>query len=210
MSLAVFERNIRIDKYETPSGSTFRQSEAERYREIVRMLKAWGISTTPARKKHRIPHRSTRKRIHFYWLWQSPQANLTPFKIEIVKTPDRRTSIEAELKSIFDRLSDLKTIEDVDDEYTLKPTPRAHSDMKVAIIDARDRMGEKFPLPRLVPDGDGGIVAAWSKGEKRVRLRIRPDKETRDYIYYQSEGEYDVESATNENLTKRLEWLLDE
>jgi hypothetical protein len=138
------------------------------------------------------------------------QSNVLALLKEDPEPEDSRATLEAELKSIFDRLSDMKKIEDVDDEYNLKPTPRAHSDMKVAIIDAHDRMGEKFPLPRLVPDGDGGIVAVWMKGEKRVRLRIRADKEARDYLYHQSVDEYDVEPVTNENLTKRLEWLLSE
>src|SRR2546421_3147083 len=73
-----------------------------------------------------------------------------PTRLEGAAEPEHADiSIETKLQGVFDRLSALKTIEDVDDEYTLKPTPRAHSDMKVAIIDARDRMGETFPLPRL-------------------------------------------------------------
>jgi hypothetical protein len=214
MTEAVLERKdsiITLDECRMPFGLTHRQAEASRYREMIRQFKAWGALDRPSRKKHRPPSRKGRRVRYGEW-YQPIQADtrFILYVVHTVKAVSRRAPLEAELQSIFDRLSDMKKIEDVGDEYTLKPTPRAHSDMKVAIIDARDGMGEAFPLPRLVPDGDGGIVAVWSKGEKRVRLRIRAEKEERDYLYYQSEDEYDVESVTTDNLTKRLEWLLRE
>lgn len=204
------ERIVTYDACKRPFAFTPQPREVEGYRAMVRLLRDWGVSARPSRKRRPAPHRKVRRIYSVYK--QEPIKAETSFITPLVaiRAASKRASLDAELKGIFDRLSEMKKIEDVDDEYTLKPTPRAHSDTKVAIMDARDRMGEKFPLPRLVPDGDGGIVAAWSKGEKRVRLRIRADKETRDYIYYQSVDEYDVEPVTNQNLAKRLEWLLSE
>lgn len=122
----------------------------------------------------------------------------------------RDVAVKEELQSIFDRLSKLKKIEDVDDEYVLKPTPRAYKEFKLTIMETYDRMRDSFPMPRIVPDGEGGIVASWSQDGRRVRLRFRSVGERRDYIYYQSADDYDVESATTDNLTKRLKWLLGE
>jgi hypothetical protein len=120
------------------------------------------------------------------------------------------TGIEEKLKDVFNRLSKLKKIEDVDDEYVLRSTPRAYTETKLTIMESYDRMHGRFPVPRIVPDGEGGIVAAWSLGERRVRLRFRAEREQRDYIYYQSGDNYDVERATADNLIVRLKWLLGE
>jgi hypothetical protein len=116
--------------------------------------------------------------------------------------------LKTDLQGIFDRLSALKKIEDVEDEYTFKPTERAYTEAKLTIEETADLMGKGFPMPRIVPDGEGGIVADWLRNGRRVRLRFRANKERRDYIYHRSGEHYDVERMTTENLIERLGWLL--
>ncbi|MDQ1611461.1 MAG: hypothetical protein QOG00_1392 [Pyrinomonadaceae bacterium] len=135
-------------------------------------------------------------------------SELADTKVKWAFAPKPSTSIEKDLQRIFDRLAALKKIEDVEDEYTFKPTVRAYTEAKLTIEETADLMGNGFPMPRIVPDGDGGIVADWLRNGKRVRLRFRANKERRDYIYHRVGEHYDVERATTKNLIERLGWLL--
>lgn len=190
-----------------------RRSEAERgdtdrYKVIVRLLKAWGVSNKPARKKHLPPLRK-RRTIYCRYRRQTAQGEIS-FRLCVLPTAklgSKRPPLEVELRTIFDRLSALKKIKDVADEYTFKPTERAYISTKLAIMRVYSRMGERFPKPRIVPDGEGGLVATWRQNGRSVRLRFQEKEDYQDYIYYQSGDEYDVETVSVENLRKRLEWL---
>jgi hypothetical protein len=120
---------------------------------------------------------------------------------------DKRLLIETDLASILDKLSSLKKIQDVPDEYTFRPTERAYINTKLMIMKASTRLGAGFRKPRIVPDGEGGIIASWKSSDRQVRLRFQANEDEQDYIYYQSPAEYDIEEPTFENLKKRLEWL---
>ncbi|HEV2881078.1 MAG TPA: hypothetical protein VGX24_07350 [Pyrinomonadaceae bacterium] len=123
------------------------------------------------------------------------------------KVKDQGSSVEEELQSVFDRLSVLRKIEDAGDEYTFRLTPYAYKEAKLTIMETAERMGEKFPMPYIVPDGEGGLVANWALEGREVRLRFQASSEYRSYIYYETADDYDVDPVSVENLIKRLEWL---
>lgn len=210
------ERNIiTCDDCQMPAIAVLRRSEAERddtdrYKAIVRLLKAWRVSNKPARKRYRTPLRKRRTISCGYLRFHSAKEEvsyraypLSTLKLLGVKRPP----VEVELLAVFDRLSALKKINDVPDEYTFRPTERAYISTKLTIMRTYERMGERFPKPRIVPDGEGGLVATWRQNERSVRLRFQEKEDYQDYIYYQSGDEYDVETVSVENLKKRLEWL---
>jgi len=215
LEITQHERNIIAydDCQMPPAAAALRHSDAERddagrYRMIVRLLKAWRVSTKPARKIIlRAPPRK-RRTIYRWYTLQTAQREINHkiCTLSLAKL-GRRPHLELKLRTIFDRLSALKKINDVADEYTFRPTERAYISTKLTIMRTYQRMGERFPKPRIVPDGEGGIVATWRKNGRSVRLRFQEREDYNDYIYYQSDGEYDVEAASVENLTKRLEWL---
>lgn len=205
------QREGRISTYDdcrmSPVSAALRRSEIERNKTVNRLLNAWGVSNKPARKKHRAPLRKHRT------IYRGPRHQYEPahaetivFLLATVKE-GKRPSFEVELRTVFDRLSALKKIKDVADEYTFKPTERAYINTKLTIMKAFDRMGERFPKPRIVPDGEGGVVATWRRNGRRVRLRFQATGDDQDYIYYQSGDDYDVERPSINNLRKRLEWL---
>jgi hypothetical protein len=200
---------ITYDDCQLPAVAALRHSvverdDADRYKRIVRLLKAWRVSTKPARKRQRPPLRKHRA-IPFRYL-RIPTAHGEIIYRVCVAKGSKRPHLE-DLRTTFDRLSALKKINDVADEYTFRPTERAYISTKLMIMRTYQRMGERFPKPRIVPDGEAGIVATWRQNGRSVRLRFQEKEDYEDYIYYQSDGEYDVEAASVENLTKRLEWL---
>lgn len=215
--LETVEHERHINTYDycrmPPAVAALRHGDAERddagkYKMIDRLLKAWRESTKPARKRHRPPLRK-RRTVHRWYGLQTPQGEISYkiYTLSHAKPWSKHLHPELELRTIFDRLSALKRINDVADEYTFRPTERAYINTKLTILRTYQRMGERFPKPRIVPDGEGGIVATWRQNGRSVRLRFQEKADYKDYIYYQSDGEYDVEAATVENLTKRLEWL---
>lgn len=187
--------------------SEAQRDDTDRYKMIVRLLKAWRGSNKPARKRYRAPLRK-RRIICSRYIVQIAQG--TSHGCLVLSSPrlgSKRPLLELELRTVFDRLSALKKINDVADEYTFRPTERAYISTKLTIMRSYQRMGERFPKPRIVPDGEGGLVATWRQNGRSVRLRIQEKEEHQDYIYYQSDDEYDVEAVSVESLTKRLEWL---
>lgn len=140
--------------------------------------------------------------------WLLDKSDPTPIPESMCGAEQGHANPEVALKDVFDKLSTLKSIEDVDDEYVFKPTERAFVRTKLSLLEMYDCMGDLFPNPRIVPDGEGGIVSVWSQDGRRVRLRFRATSEQRDYIYYQSQDDYDVEKVTDKNLRKQLEWLI--
>src|SRR6266853_4423704 len=205
MTEAMLERKdsaINYDACRMPFRSILKPREAERHKTIVRMLKAWGVS--PSRKKLPALHRKIKVR-RYAVQWYQPAQTHTDALWHFVEAykAERRASLEAELQSLFNELTALKGFEDVDDEYMFKPTARAFIRTKLAIASIFDLMGERFPRPQFASDGEGGIVTDWLHDERQVRLRFKAIEGSRDYIYYQSNDEYDVEKVSSENLRKR-------
>jgi hypothetical protein len=201
-----YEQNIiTYDDCLPPAVAALRHSEAERddkYKKIVHLLKAW----RPTRKKYRTVLRKRRTISCGYLRFRTAQGEIR-YKTHTLSLARLGNKHLEELRTVFDRLSALKKINDVPDEYTFRPTERAYINTKLTIMRTYQRMGERFPKPRIVPDGEGGLVATWRQNGRRVRLRFQEKEDYQDYIYYQSGDEYDVEMVSVENLTKRLEWL---
>lgn len=209
LEITQHERHIvTYDDCQIPPAWALRRSGAQRddtdrYKMMVRLLKAW---RKPARKRYRETLRK-RRTIYCRYLRQSARGEISyVLALAVPKLGSKRPHLE-ELRTIFDRLSALKKINDVPDEYTFRPTERAYISTKLTIMRTYQRMGERFPKPRIVPDGEGGLVATWRQNGRSVRLRFQEKEDYQDYIYYQSADQYDVEAVSVENLTKRLEWL---
>lgn len=89
-----------------------------------------------------------------------------------------------------------------------RPTKHALGSAKLYVIQAYVRMGNEFPRPSFVLDGERGIVIKWQRNEHSVRLNCFADSRDDDYIYFENDV-YDVEdNITPEVLHNRLNWLL--
>jgi len=210
MSTEVAEREspfVRYDDCRMLSISR-RSAEIDMRKKVTRLLKEWGVIDKPEIKKHR---RYLRSHTRIYRFYRNPVSSRfsAPQKLWVVVPTkhDKRLPMETELAPIFDRLSALKKIQDVADEYTFRPTERAYLNTKLMIMKASGRLGAGFPKPRIVPDGEGGLVASWRNSDRQVRLRFQANNDEQDYIYYQSAVDYDIEEPSLENLKRRLEWL---
>src|SRR5215813_2815386 len=106
-------------------------------------------------------------------------------------------------------LNDLKALqnEDETDESGLlfRPEPRASNRALDYILKAY-RI-PSFSRPKIEPDGEGGIVLDWRRGDKIIRLALRAKPNQRDYIYFQSPHDHTAKPASPTLLFDRLQWL---
>jgi hypothetical protein len=91
--------------------------------------------------------------------------------------------------------------------YIFQPTKHAIRSAKSHIFMAYAKMGDAFPDPSFVLDGEQGIIIKWSKDGRTVRLNCFADPTDQDYIYFEN-GDYDVEdNITADKIQNRLNWL---
>ena len=115
--------------------------------------------------------------------------------------PKRETSL---LKTIFDDLDRL----DLRTNPLFKPSDHAARSARRYVLHAYARMGNAFPRPSFVLDGENGIIIKWVKNGYTVRLNCLANDSDGDYIYFEN-GEYDVEdNVTIDVLVNRLNWLI--
>jgi hypothetical protein len=103
-------------------------------------------------------------------------------------------------------LNDLLTLENRNG-YTFQACLRAHAHAEVYLEAATAILGDKFPAPEFVPDGEGGIDIEWSKNARRLTLSCRATEDQNDYIYSEENGVYDARDFTLALLITRLHWL---
>jgi hypothetical protein len=106
---------------------------------------------------------------------------------------------------IFETLGRLWQNENVDD-YVFKPTRHSHKTAK-AYLRAIYPADQDFPEPEIDSDGLGGIELQWNRGPRTLILGCRPNRNQKDFIYYQ-DGQHAVVEASPLNLKERLTWLI--
>lgn len=119
------------------------------------------------------------------------------------------TRVKTRLEIINDELDALMRRSDGIPGYTFKPTKHAYRSAKNYIFETYTKMGNSFPTPTFVLDGEGGIIIKWTTPNGRsVRLNCLPDWADQNYLYFEN-GEYDVEdNITPDILRERLNWLI--
>lgn len=115
--------------------------------------------------------------------------------------------VDDEPRRLLSALTKLLVARDYDD-YTLRPTPRAYRSARKMAVKAHKRIEGGLPLPRVAPDGNGGIIMEWRNARGVVKLGFAETGDDADnYIFYMSGELYRTIEATAENLVERLEWL---
>ena len=118
--------------------------------------------------------------------------------------------VKTRLEVIIDELDALTRRIDRVPGYTFKPSKHAYRSAKSYILETYTRMGNSFPTPSFVLDGERGIIIKWAHNGHSVRLNCLPDWNDENYIYFEN-GEYDVEdNVTPDVLYKRLIWLMNQ
>ena len=125
----------------------------------------------------------------------------------------KRVAVARRSNSDFTRLltelAVLKLVEDNEAEgYLFRPSDHAYEKARGYLITAY-RVMQKFPRPKIELDGERGYVLDWRVGHKIIRLACRGNSAQRSYIYYQSEDDYKALPASDRNLLKLLQWLVD-
>lgn len=116
--------------------------------------------------------------------------------------------VKTRLEIINDELDALMRRSDGIPGYTFKPTKHAYRSAKSYIFGTYAKMGNSFPTPTFVLDGERGIIIKWTHNGYTVRLNCLPEWGDQNYIYYEN-GDYDVEdNITPEMLKNRLQWLI--
>jgi hypothetical protein len=112
------------------------------------------------------------------------------------------------LAEIFDELDALKRRANNLAYYSFRPTKHAFRSARFYIFETHAKMGDAFPRPSFVLDGEKGIVLKWFKNGYSVRLNCLPNEADDDYIYFEN-AQYDIEdNVTPDKLQQRLNWLL--
>jgi hypothetical protein len=101
-------------------------------------------------------------------------------RIRIESTTKARTSDE--LNNILDDLAALNNKENVDD-YIFKPTKRAYRTAEFYVRKLYEKMGDAFPAPSFIPDGEGGVDIEWEVEGKELTLSCRAKSEQEDFLY---------------------------
>src|SRR6266404_6623902 len=66
-------------------------------------------------------------------------------------------------------LDELLTLEN-GNGYTFQASLRAHSHAEAYLEAATAILGDAFPFPEFIPDGEGGIDIEWTKNSRRLTL----------------------------------------
>ena len=102
-------------------------------------------------------------------------------------------------------LTELAELESSDQDF--KPTKYASTTAK-NLIDELFRVPLLFPVPSILPDGDGGILLDWNRGTRMARLIIPDSPGRQGYLYHEDDQGYAAEyDLSNESIKTRLRWL---
>ena len=108
-------------------------------------------------------------------------------------------------EGMLETLGSLSRNENVDG-YIFKPTRHSYKTAKT-YIRALYPSDQDFPQPEIDPDGLGGIELQWNRGARTLILGCRPNRNQKDFIYYQ-DGQHEVMEASPLDLKERLTWLI--
>jgi hypothetical protein len=99
-----------------------------------------------------------------------------------IKGEKEDKAYEARLQNILNEITALEDNENVEG-YIFKPTDHAVRTAKFYIEKIYSKMGESFPRPSFIPDGEGGIDIEWSVGRNELTLSCRAKTEQEDFLY---------------------------
>lgn len=114
------------------------------------------------------------------------------------------------LRITQNRLNELLTIEEDEEEAIVKPSEYAFNTACKIISDVYRALRDKFPKASVSVDSVGEITLGWYRREidSKVGFVCSPTQEEKNYIYYAKGEEFNiVENVTSQTLVKWLEWL---
>lgn len=119
---------------------------------------------------------------------------------------DEQELDDTTLVEILDEIESYRNVEN-EDGYVLGATPVARAKARTYMIYAYRALLRDFPVPKIEPDGEGGLVFDWRNNGKIVRLACRSSATQKNYIYYQSRKRHAAEPFSDMTLLYRLLWV---
>jgi hypothetical protein len=124
-----------------------------------------------------------------------------------IKGEKEDNAYEAGLQNILSEITALENNKNVEG-YVFKPTPHALRTAKFYIEKIYSKMGEAFPRPSFIPDGEGGIDIEWSAGTNELTLSCRAQTEQEDFLYVRKgDARYTELDLSSTKLYKHLKEL---
>jgi hypothetical protein len=92
--------------------------------------------------------------------------------------------------------------------YVFTPSDRAFNFAMNYAWTLRLQFRRGLPLPKVIPDGEGGIDLRWKLRGRLVNLSCKSSDRHRDFIYWKElRGLYEGREASPQLLKERLRWL---
>ena len=99
--------------------------------------------------------------------------------------------------------------EDEDEEDQTFPSNYAFNTALTLLLDARLHVSD-LPRANVTADETGGIRVQWISPERQVRLVVPAENSGRQYLYFETEKDYDLEdNPSPKHLAERLRWFAD-
>ncbi|HLP91276.1 MAG TPA: hypothetical protein VK184_22180 [Nostocaceae cyanobacterium] len=114
------------------------------------------------------------------------------------------------LRITQNRLNELLTIEEDEEEAIVKPSEYAFNTACKIISDVYRVLQDKFPKASVSVDSVGKITLRWNRPEKKFKVGFvcSDNQEEDNYIYYKKGEEFElIENATSQTLIQWLELL---
>jgi len=99
--------------------------------------------------------------------------------------------------------------EDEDEDEQTSPSSYALNTTLALLLGALPQMKD-LPRANVTADETGGVRVQWISPERQVRLVVPVEKGGRQYLYFETEKDYDLEDNPNSTrLAERLMWFAD-
>lgn len=99
---------------------------------------------------------------------------------------------------------------DDEEEDQVMPTSHACNTALSLLLDTQTHLND-LPRANVTIDETGGIRVQWISPERQVRLAIPAHNEGRQYVYFETASDYDLEdNPSPAALAQHLRWFLEQ
>jgi hypothetical protein len=111
------------------------------------------------------------------------------------------------VNKVFSDILALRNVENTNG-YTFQPSERALNFALNYAWTLRLQFSQGLRVPKVIPDGEGGIDLRWKSHDLLVNLSCKSSDRHRDFIYWKEHtSHYEGREASIDLLKERLRWL---